>query len=322
MRHSILLLVLPLVLATSPTASTAKKDEASGSPWSVELRERRYFNSHTSYEFGNPFPPCQIPLSRLEFPLDSWWTGLAMNRNLRRISLGFEALRNVSQEADGVFKDSDWESDDQPTVKTTYSESRCRMELGLIARGDLDLKVSDWVGLPCWLDARPVVGFRWQRFSLITHDGNQYDLTPQPDPPIMPLPGYGIRFEQTFQQYFLGMWTTWYLGRLFHTPPLTLLVQADWARVNGNNADRHLLRAGNRMTYEKTSGKAKHISVGLKIDLTQRFQLGIDLDHLKMETIGTHRLVNDLFNLDFSFDHGVRVWSEQTSLTASLGYKF
>ena len=26
-------------------------------PWSIELYVKRYFISHTSYEFGNPYPP-------------------------------------------------------------------------------------------------------------------------------------------------------------------------------------------------------------------------------------------------------------------------
>ena len=322
MRPPVCLLVLALALANSSKASEAKKDQAATTPWSIELRSRYYLNSHTSYEFGNPFPPNQTPLSRLEFPLDSLWEGLEIRRSFRRVSLGFEALRNGTQEARGVMKDSDWDDDAQPSTKTVYSESQCRAIPGWIIRGDLDLKVADWIGMPSWLDARPVMGFRWQRFSLLTHDGTQYDLTPQAVTPITPLPGDGILFEQTFRQYFLGMRTACDLGRLVRVRPMRLLVQADWAYVDGNNEDRHLWRAGNRMTYEKTSGSARHASVGLEVDLTKRLRLGIDVDHLRTETTGTHRLVNDLFQIDFGFDNGVKVWSEQMSLTGSVGYKF
>ena len=46
------------------------------------------------------------------------------------------------------------------------------MEPSYDLRADLDLKVSDWLGLPAWLDLRPLVGVRWQRFSFVTKRRN------------------------------------------------------------------------------------------------------------------------------------------------------
>lgn len=126
---------------------------------------RNYFRSHTSYEFGNPYPPYQAPLSRLEFPLNSWWVGVEVRQSFSRFSAGLEALRNISGEANGQFKDSDWDDDAAPDVQTIYSKSDCRIEPGYTVRGDVDLKISDWVGLPSGFDLRPVLGLRWQRFS-------------------------------------------------------------------------------------------------------------------------------------------------------------
>ena len=66
-----------------------------------------------------------IPLSRLEFPLDSWWAGVSMRREFSRFSAGVEFFRNLSDEARGVMMDSDWDDDAQPALKTIYSESSC-----------------------------------------------------------------------------------------------------------------------------------------------------------------------------------------------------
>jgi len=40
------------------------------------------------------------------------------------------------------------------------------------------------------------------------------------------------------------------------------------------------------------------------------------------ETTGSHRLVNNTYDIDFSFDNGVKVWSERMSITMNLEYMF
>jgi hypothetical protein len=318
LHHLVCLPAILLVLAGFPAIAAAEDDK----PWSAELHVKRYFGSHTSYEFGNPFPPYQVPLSRLEFPLNTWWAGGEFRRSFPRISVGVEVLRNVSRESDGSFRDSDWDDEARPNVKTIYSESQCRMEPSYMVRGDVDLKVADWLGLPVWFDLRPVVGVRWQRFELVSHDGVQTYPAPGDNTPPTPLPGDGIRFEQTYWHYFLGIRTAYDLGRHIHASRLKFLSQLDWAYVDGDNRDHHLLREGNRMTYEKTSGHAWHASLGLKAGLTQNINAGVEAEYLLIRTRGSHRLVNDRFNIDMSFDHGVKVWSEQMSLMVSLEYLF
>ena len=312
------LLAMLLVLAGFP-ATTAAEDEK---PWSAELHVKRYLGSHTSFEFGNPLPPYQAPLSRLEFPLNTWWVGGEVRRRFSRFSAGLEVLRNVSAESDGSFKDSDWDDETRPDVKTIYSESQCRMEPSYIVRGDVDLKVSDWLGLPVWFDLRPVVGVRWQRVKLVGHNGIQtYPASGDTTPPE-PLPGDGILFKQTYWQYFLGIRTTYDLGKHILESRLKLFFQLDWAYVDAENSDHHLFRAGNRMTYEKTSGSAVHASLGLKTGLTNNINAGVEAEYLRIQTKGSHRIVNDEMNLDMSWDNGVKVWSEQMSLMMSLEYLF
>ena len=318
------LLVVLLLLAAFPAVAAAEggKPADPENPWSVELHLKRYFGSHTSYEFGNPFPPNQSPLSRLEFPLNTWWAGGEVRRNFPRFSAGLEVLRSVTGESDGSFEDSDWEDEAQPNVKTTYSDASCRMEPSYMVRADLDLKVADWLGLPAGFDLRPVVGVRWQRLELVAHDGVQVYPAPGDTTPPEPLPGDGIRFKQTYWQPFIGIRTAYDMGRLIEWPRLIFRGQVDWAYVYGENSDHHLLRDGVRMTYERTRGQAWRASIGVKAGLTRNIHAGVEAEYLLIRTTGSHQLVNDIVNIDQSWDDGVKVWSEQMSLKLSLEYLF
>jgi len=287
---------------------------------SLGVKVKYFDNSHTSYEFGNPFPPYQAPLSRLEFPLDTWWGGVELRLNYPRFSIGGEVLTNALGDAQGRMKDSDWDDEAAPGRKTIYSESSCRMEPSYMARFDIDLEVSDWLGLPQWFSLRPVVGFRYQNFHMVTHDGTQYE--PFNGGPPVSLPGNGIRFKQTYWQYFTGIRSSIDIGQFTNISSLKFLMQLDWAYVEGSNEDHHLLRGGNRYTYETTYGEALHASAGLKKGLSKNLFLGFEVDYLQITTTGSHRLVNEASGIDFGFSHGVKVWSQQTSYSMSLEYRF
>jgi hypothetical protein len=319
-----LLLVILLFFVCVAAAADAgeEKPEAAATAWSAELRLKRFVGSHTSYEFGNPFDPYQAPLSRLEFPLNTWWAGAEIRRSFPRLSAGLEVLRNISRESDNYFRDSDWDDDSRTWIKTIYSESSCRMEPSYMVRGDLDMKVADWMGLPLWFDLRPVVGIRWQRLEMVAYNGLQSYPAPGDDRPPEPLSGDGIRFEQTYWQYFLGLRAAYDLGRHWSASDIKLHCQLDWAYVEGSNRDHHLLRSGNRYTYEKTRGDAWHALLGLKVGIAENIRVGVEAEYLLIRTTGSHRLENDLFDLVFGFDHGVKVWSEQISLMTSLEYRF
>ncbi len=288
--------------------------------FSLGAKVKYFLRSHTSYEFGNPLPPYQAPLSQLEFPLDSWWGGLEMRLNFSRFSVGLEALTNVSQNAHGDMEDSDWEDGARPDVKTIYSQSQMRVGPSYMARADVDIEVADWLGLPKWLSIRPLAGMRWQKFNLLAHDGIHYDY-PSGDSPFM-LYGDSIRFKQTYWQYFAGIRANMDLAKLTGVPFLRLLAQFDWAYAEGQNEDNHLIRAGRRFTYEDTYGHAWHGLIGLKKGLWKNCTLGLDIDYLTISTTGSHRLLNRPMDIDMSFSNGVKVWSDQASLSLTLEYRF
>ncbi len=323
MRRILYLLVIVITLGSTAAAAVAQgaPKEVPEKPWSVDLRTKYYFKSHTSYEFGNPFPPRQAPLSRLEFPMNSWWAGAEARRSIGRFSVGIEALRNVSSEANGVFKDSDWTNNANPNVRTIYSESDCRLDPSYSFRADLDMKVSDWLRLPARFDLRPVVGFRWQRLAFVTHDGTQYS-SENNTYRVDALPGDGIRFDQTYWQSFLGVKAEYDLGKPLNLSRLKVRCQVDWAYVEGKNQDHHLLRAGNRFTYENTTGDALHASIGVKMGLTKNINMGVEFDYLRIQTTGTHRWVESVSPTDMSWNNGVKVWSEQMNLMLNVEYVF
>lgn len=323
MRRIFCLLIIAVTIgnATPAPAAPGEPKILPDTPWSIDLRMKRYFNSHTSYEFGNPFPPGQVPLSRLEFPINNWWAGAEVRGTVWRFSLGIEAMRSVSSESEGVFKDSDWTDDARPDLKTIYSESNCRLDPSYSFRADLDMNVSDWLGLPARLDLRPVAGFRWQKLNLMTHDGVQYEVADN-QIIVVPLPGDGIQFDQTYWQYFVGVRGAYDLGRPLNLSRLIVKGQVDWAYVEGSNQDHHLLRAGNRFTYERTTGDAWHASVALVVGLTRNLNLGVELDYLRIQTTGTHRWVDSIAPADMSWSQGVKVWSDQTNLMVNLAYTF
>lgn len=152
----------------------------------MTLKTKFMFNSHSSYEFGNPYVPHQL-LSRLEFPMESVWLGVAARRRLGRASLGFEYLTSLADHESGTMKDSDWDDDSASTRRTVYSESKCRMRPSIQLAVDLDLELADLAHLPEAVSLRPVAGFRWQHLLFVTHDGVQY--------PSRPTGGYPNAFD-------------------------------------------------------------------------------------------------------------------------------
>lgn len=313
--------LISMDIGTPVTASEGReKWETINDNWSLGLLTKRLVDSHTSYEFGNPFPPYQTPLSRLEFPLDSWWLGGGLKGSYRRLGLEIKALRSIAGDTPGHMEDSDWDDDVRPDTQTVYSHSENYLEPGYMVDAEIDLDISDLIALPNHIRLAPAVGFRWQHFNFTTHDGAQYDLTENEG--AVALPGNGIVFEQTYWQYFIGIRTDITGIQLLGIDNFDLFLKCDWAYVEGNNQDHHLLRAGNRFTYENTDGDAWRIAGGFKKTVSESLVLGLAAEYLTLRTTGSHRLVNNLYDIDFKFYQGVKVWSQQLSLTLSLEYRF
>lgn len=298
---------MPLMVARPPsfTTTTPPSDLAP----SVGLK--KFVNSFTSYEFPNPFDAAQDPLSRLEFPFDQWFVGVRSGYAAQLWELEGQAWINATRESGLRMQDSDWDDETIPFQKTVFSESRCRLNRGILLDFSLGLPVLGLVP-----NITPVMGYRFQQFHFMTHDGFQEVF----GGPGMDLPGDGIDFRQTFHHVFFG-------GKM-RVESLTggrsraggfagIEVQVDYARVSARNEDRHLLRDGNRITIDTTRGHCWHVFAAAGFLLRADVLARVEFDFKRTLTTGSHRLLNDTFGIDFSFD-GARVWSDQASLFAAL----
>ena len=327
------LLILLFILSAPPARAMMEAPVLSEPPvegFFISPKLRRLFNSHTSYQFGDPENHALNPLSRLEFPLDSWWGGLEIGYAQPRFSWRLELMTNISRDTDGgKFKDSDWERPASPGVLTTYSDSQARLKPSLTLDGSLDYSLRQHVDLPKGLDLRPVIGLRYQRYTFETYDGVQISRPEGQDNWVTDavLGGEYIWFRQEYLQPYLGL-------RLVYgfdlpkalapaSPRAEISLQGDWAYVWGDNRDHHLLR-GDRVTEEHTTGQAWHASLGLKVPLGQVAFLALSGDYLRIRTTGQHDFYPGSLEggVHENWDYGVEVWSDQCSLTLSLEIPF
>jgi hypothetical protein len=277
---------------------------------------KKFVNSFTSYQFPNPFPPGQDPLSRLEFPIDQWFCGLSTRYNGSSWFLRGEGWINISRESSQKMQDSDWDDESATSQKTIFSESQCTLNKGLLF--DITL------GLPMpsgrLSGVNPVVGWRYQQFVFTTHDGYQDTIYGD----FMVLEGPGIEFRQSFYHLYLGFLFNTHICMASYTsylPDMDFSLQVDYGLVTAKNEDLHLLREGNRITIENGSGHCWHIGGTLNLMRTSVMQARIEADFKRILTHGGHQLTNNVFALNFSFD-GSKVWSDQTSLSAVAEFKF
>lgn len=271
---------------------------------------KKYLNSFTSYQFPNPFPPEQDPLSRLEFPIDQWFAGLIASYGGSAWCVEAQGWINFTREANARMQDSDWSDENNPSQKNIFSESGCRLIRGLLFDVRLDVATS----LTAPLGIRPVVGWRSEYFRFVTHDGYQNSL----EGDSQSLDGDGIEFRQVFYHYYLGgmLRTSFAPSSLWPwIPRMRADLQLDYALVNATNEDLHLLRSGDRITRENTRGHCWHAAATMTFTFAENIRGRIEGDFKRVLTNGSHRLTNPLGYIDFSFD-GSRVWSDQASISA------
>ncbi len=327
-----ILACLPLLLLSpgvAPAAQATPDNEEMG--FFIAPQIKRFLRSHTSYQFGDPENPNLNPLSRLEFPLNSWWAGVNLGLKGPNNSMELELLAGLPGQDDlGVMRDSDWEDPNRNKLRTTYSETATRLKDSFTLDGKVSHSLRETLGLPVWLDLRPLLGVRWQRFVFVAHDGMQQTMVYVDGQPTYdqwqyyPLQGDGIWFRQEYLHAYLGAWLSADLGRLGLGRPdggWRVGVQADLAQVWGQNKDHHLLR-GDRVTEERTQGYAWHTALDLRAPLGGWGSLVGRWDYMIIQTKGDHRWIDPAYDVDQTWDYGVEVWSRQMSWSLALEIEF
>jgi len=280
------------------------------------LGVRKYINSFTSYQFPNPFPPGQDPLSRLEFPIDQWFMGLQLGYVAPTWVLSAQGWVNLNRESALKMQDSDWDDGGMPGQKTIFSESNCRLNRGIL----LELQLALVTAIDRLYQVRPVAGCRYDYFFFTTHDGFQGALGGG----SVDLPGDGIEFKQTFYHYYLGGVVNKSLKLTSFNSLLSQLdleCQLDYAIVNARNEDLHLLRAGERITTEFTRGHCWNARIRAALLSSADALLGVEAAFKRLLTDGSHELTNRILSIDFSFS-GSKVWSDQAYISIYGAIKF
>ena len=315
-------------LSERPTAPEAKTTLNQPKNWTFDIGMQRFLMSHTSYEIGTP---DYSPLSRLQFPVDTWWLDFRLRRTCPRWSVGFRSGFSVDRTVNERFKDSDWERDATPQMLTTYSKSAMREEQGYLFRGDVDVNVSDWLKLPKGAEIRPLFAFQFQRFVMMAHDGTQWSNGDYGDPDAMGLDGQlnasvmngnSIHFRQDYWLYMIGLRGSYEIPQVFKNIALKLSGEAEWGPALGYNEDHHLQRTGALYGFIKSSGNALYFSTGVDMVISKSFSVGVLIDYLWIRTDGVLHHSNVPLKQDSTSSDGMRSWSDQTSLIARASYAF
>ena len=298
--------------------------------WIFDFGLQRFLMSHTSYEFGGLYEPFQKPLSRLEFPINTWWLDFRLRRTCPRWSIGVRGGLSVAKNTDGRMKDSDWESPEDTGMKTTYSESACRLENSYLFRGDVDVNISDWLGLPPSFEIRPLFAFEFQRLNFMAHDGVMWDIGSYNNSDAeevlvgissaAALPGDFIHFRQDYYMYQIGLrgvYDGFKIGKYIN---IKATGEADWGPVLGYNEDHHLLNGLSGRI--KSSGNSLYFSTGLEMVFAKTITAGVSMDYLYIRTTGVERQQLLPKGVAVTWPDGVKAWSDQTSLIAHVSYSF
>jgi hypothetical protein len=297
----------------------------------VDYRVVTMFNSHTSYQFGTSpgyYRGNYAPLSKLDWSLNSTWTGFRFGLEEADSACHFEWLTPMMKTINGGIYDYDWNIDDDlpndPTRLDSLSRSSERWNDGQMLELEYEFRMlTRPLGLP--LDIWPLAGFRWQRFDMTASAGNQ--IIP-PDGPFEPPFNEDIgTFKQEYSIGYLGAQLRGRLetGRL---PPIAFSLQGDWGYTLANNVDHHLSYEYSdihRYTMENTHGDSLHVSLTAEaLFYLDRFSIGVQADHTEINTTGSHRWVmyGDTTPVDEMWTNGVSVSSSQTSITAFLRLRF
>lgn len=304
-----------------PETNTVSREKGELDPtknWIFDFGLQRYLVSYTSYEIGTNDAPLYSPLSRLEFPLNTWWLRFELRRTCPRWSAGLRSGLSVARNVDGRFEDSDWENEDAPTIRTTYSQSAMRAEANFLFRGDIDVNVSDWLKLPPSLELRPLFAFQFQRLNLMAHDGVQWDSSG-----AQALAGNSIHFRQDYYQYLIGLKGSWQMWKPTKYITIKLKGEADWGPALAYYEDRHLLREGELVARASGLANSLYFLSGVEMEIAKTVTFGIDADYMWLRAGRvTTRDTNVPLHTDTSWSNGCRIWTDQFSLTAHVSCAF
>ena len=298
--------------------------------WTVDYRVQTFFDSHTSFQFGSG---TYAPLSKLDWSLNSTWDGLRVGLEKPSWDMHFQWLTPMTNDIYGKMADSDWSGPNRDVAFLQSSSESWREGQNLELEGSYQL-TKRCLGLP--IEVWPTAGFRFQRFSMMAHDGlqlvNDHTLR-DASGVLMALPDVGYQWQGdmiSFNQQYYMSYIGGQLRTSLNTPsgrPVTVIFQGDWAGTWAYNVDHHI--SGNEdqgihsFCMDSTEGGAIHLSLCAETPLCKRVSIGVQAEHTEICTTGSHHdLETGARSTDSRSTDGVFVKSDQTSLTGYLRARF
>lgn len=305
--------------ATSNDIAAEKGKLSIPKNWEVSAGIQRFMASHTSYEIGEPSGAFTKPLSRLKFPVNTWWWMFDLRRTSPRWSIGGQAGFSANRNSNGWMEDSDWTTTSSGfNMLTNYSRSYTDIRKAFLFRGDVDVNVSDRLRLPPALEIKPLFAFQYQRFSAVSHDGVQWNYDSDTS---QALKGNCISFNQDWYLYMLGLRGS-YKFDINKNVTVKLKGEADWGPAIGWNSDHHIQRSGNLWGYIHSSGSAMYFLTGVDMVIKKTITIGMDVNYLWIRTSGRIHDVNEPEDRDLWWSDGVKAYSDQLALKAHVSYAF
>lgn len=290
----------------------SRQNSSSGLLYSVGIS--RFFNSYASYQFDWPNIPTS-PDSRIEYPIDQWFAGVGAQYNATNWALTAQYWFPISHDTQVRFQDSDWgEIIGIPfnvSGKTVFIE----MDSKLKGAGLFDVGVQG-PAVPQISFLIPVFGYRYQSFSFESSDGF---IKSQISRPIWNRDLPGVNFEQTTRYEHL------YLGGLLDLPAISvgrtstfrLVLQADGAWVKAHMSE-YRPWGNTYMQIDNATGWCYHLAGNCKYVMLGTVNLDFGIDFKRIDTYnGEWDLVTNN-----RFGYPARMYSDQLSLTGSVGYLF
>lgn len=298
----------------------------------IDYLVRPMFDSYTSYQFGSApseigSGPGQIaapyaPESKLDWSLNSVWTGFRIGLEEENSSAHFEWLAPMGTYIDGGMYDFDWNINDprdNPARLDSLSRSSGRWAEGQMLDLGYEFRLLKRpFGAP--LDVWPLIGLRWQRFNIWDYAAVQ--LIPPDGPFQPPFDGDMITFKQ---EYCIGYVGAQCRGRWESRilPPIAFTLQGDWGYTQADNVDHHLYYeyfGTHRYTMEDTHGTCWHVALSAEaLFCRDRLSIGCQVEHLQIDTRGSHHWLQygGMYQpADETWTNGVLVSSRQFWLTA------
>jgi len=338
MRPSVLCLLLSLICAgvgcayaqtssqMNPEPVTEQSPVCGWSTMTARVGIRKYINSFTSYEFPNPVRPALDPTSRLEWPWEQIYGTVRIGWAAPGFGVHFEYAATLDARSNLKAQDSDWQDQDNPGQKTTFSEAKANPR-GWTFDASVHFALPFIQGAP---RIRGVGGYRAQQFRFSDSDSLSSTIWDSDADAYLPQaifefdPQTAIEFSQYYKHWYAGLIleTSWgpTLMTLFGDALINLRLQADWGFVKANNEDYHILRdPAPRFTRERTTGASWHVGLAASLVLNRRVTLEAEADFMRIRTHGDHTLDDPESKLSWP---GARVWSDQKWISASAAISF